>query len=238
MPGSRLLRIAPSLALKEKRLAALLEQRTVSRDLLDEQVRDAQLLGSLELAGIPASWDEVKASRGDGAAPGTVAALRRAQTAAFASSAPSVDALLAWHAEATEARAGLRVSPRERAGAPPPAPPEFVRSRLEALVDWLTADSGRELRAPQRAALGLARFVEILPFDDGNGRVSRLLASHLMTRAGARPPILVGADRQRLEQCLGAAFQLVMEPLALLFEEASERALDVEIQTVERYEGS
>ena len=79
----------------------------------------------------------------------------------------------------------------------------------------------------------MARVVEILPFDDGNGRVARLAASHVMVGAGSRPPILTGDDRGRLVQCLQAAFQLQTEPLASLLDEAAERALDVMIATLE-----
>jgi Fic/DOC family len=234
VPGSRPLRIAPSAALKERRLSTLLGERPGQRALLTEQVLDAQLLGSLDLARLSFSWEEIKASRGEERPAFEPArALRRAQAAALAAPSLSVDVLVSWHAEVTGRSSALRKGPRERVGGPPTSSPEFVRSRLDSLVEWLSGDSGRELPAPQRGALGLARFVEIHPFDDANGRVSRLLASHLMTQAGARPPILLGADRERLDQCLGAAFQLVMEPLAMLLEEASERALDVELQTLE-----
>jgi len=65
----------------------------------------------------------------------------------------------------------------------------------------------------------------------------RLAASHLMVRGGVRPPILVGADRARLEECLQAAFRLSTEPLVALLEEASERALDVAIQALDRAGG-
>jgi Fic family protein len=98
-------------------------------------------------------------------------------------------------------------------------------------------DSSRELGPPQAGALALARLVEILPFEDGNGRVSRLAAAHLMRRAGARVPILVAADEPRLRQALQAAFQLHTEPLAALLDEASERSLDVTIEALERGTG-
>ena len=235
MSESRLIRLAPSAALKEKRLAALLAERGGHQGLVTEQVQDAQLLGSLELAGFSLSWEEIKASRqGGGPTQDAARCLRRAQATAATAQGPSVDDLMTWHAEVTGTASLLRTGPRERVGGPPASPPEFVRPRLESLVHWLTSESGLELRAAQRGALGLARLVEILPFDDANGRVSRLLASHLMTRAGARPPILVGADRPRLDQCLAAAFRLVVEPLTALLEEASERALDVALQTLER----
>ncbi|HYU42091.1 MAG TPA: hypothetical protein VEQ84_08065, partial [Vicinamibacteria bacterium] len=85
----------------------------------------------------------------------------------------------------------------------------------------------RELKAAQQGALVYARIMEILPFDRGNGLVARLAASHLMTRAGSRRPILVGGDAGRLEEALQAAFQLQTEPLARLLDDAAERALDV-----------
>ena len=90
----------------------------------------------------------------------------------------------------------------------------------------------RDLTPEQAAAVALARLVEILPFDDANGRVSRLAASHLMVRGGMRPPILVAGDAARLRAALEAAFRLETEPLVALLAEASGRALDVMIQTL------
>jgi Fic family protein len=108
-----------------------------------------------------------------------------------------------------------------------------VDLRLRTLEQWLGVDSGRELTPFQQGALAMARIVEILPWDDANGRVARLAASHLVVRAGGRPPVLTGADAGRLRETLQAAFQLVTEPLCALLEEASERALDVMIAAVE-----
>jgi hypothetical protein len=234
MTEPRPIRLAPSTVLKERRLNTLLAGRDERDAPVAEAVDDAQLLGSLELAGFGFSWEQVTASRRGEDAPGSIAALRRAQTAVDPQAPLTVVAILAWHASATDSTAGLRMASRDRPGGPPPSPPEFIRARLESLEHWLTVDSGRELTAAQQGALALARLVEILPFDDANGRVSRLAASHLMRRAGARAPILVGGDRPRLEQCLQAAFQLSTEPLVVLLQEASERALDVAIQTLER----
>jgi hypothetical protein len=230
----RLIRLAPSAALKERRLGRLLGERGVDEGSLAGEIQDAQLLGSLELAGFSFSWDEIKASRRTGPGPEAIRCLRGAQALREESFAPSVDGLLAWYGETTGRAPSFRTAPRDRVAGPPAAPVEFIRSRVESLVHWLSVDSSRELSPAQCGALALARLVEILPFDDANGRISRLAASHVMVRGGARPPILVGGDRPRLEQCLTAAFQLSMEPLTSLLEEASERALDVAIQTLER----
>jgi len=234
MSEVRGLHVSTSAAAKEKRLTALLAGDDPRQKPLVEAVEDAQLLGSLELAGFAFDWGQVQALRraGDGQAP--MACLRRAQHAVAPDAPFGLRSLLAWHAAVVEGGGAVRTRDRARPGGPPPAPAAFVEMRLGLLEHWFGAEGTRELKAPQQGALALARLVEILPFDEGNGRVARLAASHLMVRAGSRPPILVGADAPRLEAALQQAFQLVTEPLSRLLEEASERCLDVMIQTLER----
>jgi len=229
---SQPLRLQPSAAVKEKRLAALLEGRGLSPDDpgLVAIVEDAQLLGSLELAGLRFTWDEVRSSRVAGEGPAEVLALRRARAAVPADAPFTLAAIRAWH-EALAGPVGLRRGTRERDGALP-APAELVEGRLATLTEWLEVAGPRDLTPDQVAAVALARLVEILPFDDGNGRVSRLAASHLMVRGGMRPPILVAGDAPRLRAALDSAFRLETEPLVALLAEASGRALDVMIQSL------
>ena len=210
------LKLAPSAAMKEKRLATLLAGRDAALPALVEALVSAQVRGSVELAGKAGTPEEAD----------TTAALRRAVSAVDPRAPLTVEAILTWQAALTGERA-LRRQARDRPGGPPPAPAEFVASRLAIVEEWLGGDSARELKAAQQGALVYARIMEILPFDRGNGLVARLAASHLMIRAGARRPILVGADGGRLEEALAAAFQLQTEPLARLLDDAAERALDV-----------
>jgi hypothetical protein len=226
-------RLSANIALKERRLAELLGGRDPGDPALAEVVRDAQVLGSLQLAGFDVAWETVRAARRGAPAPPEVAGLQRAQAAVAASAPISVAALLAWHAAVVGGQVGFRTSARARAAGPAPAPPEFVRGRLEILEQWLESQSARSLTPAQGGALALARVVELQPFESGNGRVSRLAASHQMLRAGARLPVLIGADRPRLQAALEAAFQLDTGPLSALLEEAAGRALDVMIQELE-----
>jgi hypothetical protein len=217
---------------KEKRLAALLESRGLAPDDpgLVAIVEDAQLLGSLELAGFQATWDEVRSSRSSGAGPAEVLAFRRARGAVAPGAPLTVAGIRAWH-EALAGGIGFRRGERERGGAPP-APARFIESRLASLAEWLEMAGSRDLRPEQAAAVALARVVETAPFDDANGRVSRLAASHLMVRRGMRPPILVKGDDPRLRAAIASAFRLETEPLVAVLLEASSRALDVMIQSL------
>ncbi len=230
------LRLSASAGLKRRRLTELRDKAPFDEAQLLEIVRDAQALGSLELAGFTLQWEEVRSR--NATAPIEVVRMRAAQGAVPIDAAIGLGSLVAWHAALLGSDEGLRRSARVRARTDdlPPAPPDRIEGRLRILEDWLSAQSAAELQAAQRGALVLARVTEILPFQDGNGRVARLAASHAMERAGALPPILAGGDRFRLEATLSAAFRLDTEPLAALLQEASERALDVMIQSLERGE--
>jgi Fic family protein len=227
------LRVGTSTALKERRLQALLAGRPSPDEALRAAVEDAQLLGSLELAGIAVTWDEVQAARRGEPAAESIVALRRAQRAVAAGEPFGVAALRAWSEALFPGAAGFRKSERTREGTAP-APPAFVESRLAILEGWLRSEGGAALKPLAQAALALARIVEILPFEDGNGRVARLAASHLLVAGGLRPPILVGGDAARLRTALAAAFRFETEALVALLDEATGRSLDVMIQTLER----
>ena len=231
-----MMRIPPPAEAKERRLAALLAAtgRRADDPALAEVVEDAQLLGSLELAGFQTTWAEVRGSRASDAGPEEVLALRRARRAVPRAAPLSIATLRSWHT-ALAGPVGFRRETRERDGTPP-APPELIEGRLATLEEWLAATGIRDLKPEQSAGLVCARIVEILPFDDGNGRVARVAASHVMVAGGRHPPILVGADGPYLVAVLRAAFRLDTEPLVSLLVEASSRALDVMIQSVVRGE--
>jgi hypothetical protein len=217
MSEIRGLRLTTSAAVKEKRLLALLAGRPEA--VTRAAVAEAQARGSLELAGRDAT-------------PAALSGYARAQQAVDPASAFTESALRAW-SQALTGQGAFRAGERARDDGPPPAPAEFVQSRVAILEDWLRMDSSRELKAQQTGALVLARVLEILPFEQANGLVARLAASHVLVRAGARPPILTAADGARLDACLQAAWRFETEGLVALLEEASERALDVMIAALQ-----
>jgi hypothetical protein len=219
--AERLIRLAPSAAVKEKRLREARGDAFDREADLRQAVGEAQAIGTLELAGLSPS-------------PEAIAGIRRAQEAVDPAAPFTVKALLTWHGALVGAPSAFRRGERPRENAPAPAPPAFIESRLATLEQWLAAESARELAPGPAGALVLARVIEVLPFDEGNGRVARLAASHAVVHAGGRPPVLLAADRPRLEEALRAAFALHTEPLARLLDEASERALDAMLATLTR----
>jgi Fic family protein len=96
-------------------------------------------------------------------------------------------------------------------------PPEQVASEMERLVD-LHLEHGRSDVTPEVEAAWLHhRFTQIHPFQDGNGRIARALASLVFIRAGWFPLVVTRDDRERYIDALEAADRQDLGPLALLF---------------------
>lgn len=78
--------------------------------------------------------------------------------------------------------------------------PIHVHDQMEALLNWL--DTSGKLHPVERAATFHYQFVSIHPFDDGNGRMSRLLMNLLLMQAGYYPCIIQNAHRRNYIQTL------------------------------------
>src|SRR5262245_4442469 len=97
----RPIHLTTSAALREKRLAALLEGRDARALGLDRAVQDAQIVGSLELSGIAGGGGEERER------------MRAAFDAVAPTAALSVDALQKWHT-ALGVGSGYRSTERTR----------------------------------------------------------------------------------------------------------------------------
>ncbi|MBI4129636.1 Fic family protein [Candidatus Peregrinibacteria bacterium] len=80
------------------------------------------------------------------------------------------------------------------------AEPIKVLDEMQALLVWLWKNA--RLHVVQRAALFHYRFVCIHPFDDGNGRMGRLLMNLLLMQAGYPPCVVRNSKRKEYLQSL------------------------------------
>jgi len=174
----------------------------VRRDL------EAESIGaSVALEGVAVTIDEVRRILA-GDAPGTVSeedaalvrgyreamsyVLTRADDSSFSWSADTIRIIHAsTMARSWALRAGLyrerqnwlQDSRGEQVYLPPPT--EAVPSLVDKLVDWLNGPAETE-QVLVRAALAHVRLAAIHPFQDGNGRTARIVASLTMYRGGYR----------------------------------------------------
>jgi Fic family protein len=80
-------------------------------------------------------------------------------------------------------------------------PKEDIMSELEELAAWYR-DNTDDLKPLVLAALVHNQFEFIHPFEDGNGRVGRLLLNYVLLRHGYPPINILFEDRGRYYQCL------------------------------------
>ena len=99
--------------------------------------------------------------------------------------------------------------------------PEETPAQMADLVLWLR----NEMESPgigliQFLALLHHRFTRIHPFDDGNGRVVRLLVNYVLLKAGLPPMVIKTKERKRYLETLAMADAGDLEPLQTFFVEA------------------
>src|SRR3990172_4673183 len=109
--------------------------------------------------------------------------------------------------------------------------PEETPAQMAALVLWLR----NEMESPgmgliQFLALLHHRFTRIHPFDDGNGRVVRLLVNYVLLKAGLPPIVIKTKDRKQYLETLAMADAGDQEPLQKFFAEALEWSLRLGIK--------
>ena len=79
-------------------------------------------------------------------------------------------------------------------------PPEQVNSKMSDLIDWYRDQEARGEHPIVVAATFHYRFVRIHPFDDGNGRMARLLMNLILIRHGYTLAIIAREGRSRYIQ--------------------------------------
>ena len=85
-------------------------------------------------------------------------------------------------------------------------PPEHTASEMERLIA-MHRGHGRDgaIPAPVEAAWLRHRFVQIHPFEDGNGRTARLLMSYVFARRAEPTPVITAMEKPRYFDALQEA---------------------------------
>ena len=94
-------------------------------------------------------------------------------------------------------------------------PPEHVHAEMDRLLELHRAHDGVD---PEVEAAWLHhRFTQIHPFQDGNGRVARALATLVFVKANWLPLVVRDSDRKRYIDALESADSGDLKPLVALF---------------------
>jgi Fic family protein len=86
------------------------------------------------------------------------------------------------------------------------ASPEETPAKMAEFVNWLRSEMETPtLSLPELIVQVHHRFIRIHPFDDGNGRVVRLLVNYVLLRFGLLPLVIKSRDRLRYLAVIASA---------------------------------
>lgn len=111
-------------------------------------------------------------------------------------------------------------------------PPEHVDSEMERLLALHAEHEKKDVPVEIEAAWLHHRFTQIHPYQDGNGRVARALASLLFVKAGWFPVVVTRDDRPRYIDALEIADEGNLQSLITFFVDIQKRALFQATQAV------
>lgn len=103
-------------------------------------------------------------------------------------------------------------------------PPEQVSSQMDRLIELHLEHQAKGVRPEVEAAWLHHRFTQIHPFQDGNGRVARALATLVFLRASWLPLVVTDEHRAVYISTLESADRGDLEPLTRLFARIEKRA--------------
>jgi len=95
-------------------------------------------------------------------------------------------------------------------------PPEHVGAEMERLIDMHAAHMAAAVPSEVQAAWLHHRFTQIHPFQDGNGRVARAIASLVLVKDGLFPLVVTRDEKSAYLDALEAADRGNLEPLVTL----------------------
>lgn len=115
-------------------------------------------------------------------------------------------------------------------------PPEQVASEMDRLVDLHESHEARDVPPEVSAAWLHHAFTQIHPFQDGNGRVARCLATLVFLKSGWFPLVITRNHHEKYIDSLEIADQGDLRPLTRLFanvqKEAFVKALGLSAQVL------
>ncbi|HMC31641.1 MAG TPA: Fic family protein [Candidatus Angelobacter sp.] len=115
-------------------------------------------------------------------------------------------------------------------------PPEQVDSEMEKLLSLHAEHEKKGVPVEVEAAWLHHRFTQIHPYQDGNGRVARALASLLFIKTGWFPVVVTREDRGRYIDVLEAGDEGALIPLISFLIDIQKAALFQATQTTAEFE--
>ncbi len=101
----------------------------------------------------------------------------------------------------------------------------LVPEVVENAMDWFSAESFHQMHEVEKAALMLAKLIDIHPFEEANGITIRLTSSFYLLQAGYPPAVLSGSKAGEYAIAIENAIRFHTQPLINLLTDSVYQAL-------------
>ena len=101
----------------------------------------------------------------------------------------------------------------------------FVPDSVENALEWFRAESFQQMHEVEKAALVLAKLVDIHPFEEASGKTIRLFSNFHLLKAGYPPAIISASKSNEYTLALQSALRFHTQPIIDLLTEAMHQAL-------------
>ncbi|KAF0247283.1 MAG: hypothetical protein FD167_3317 [bacterium] len=98
-----------------------------------------------------------------------------------------------------------------------PIEPDFLPIIVDNALEWFNAESFRELHPLEQAWLVHLRVIDLQPFEQGNSRLARLVASLYAQRANLFSIIVNASEREFYTYAVNNALMMITQPGVELF---------------------
>ena len=111
------------------------------------------------------------------------------------------------------------------------AAPEETPAKMHDLIEWFRKEKDKpDINPIILASLFHYRFIRIHPFDDGNGRVARILMNFILMQFGFPPVIIKTEDKENYYAVLRLADADELEPFVQYIAQNLVRSLEIMIK--------
>lgn len=101
-----------------------------------------------------------------------------------------------------------------------PIEAELVPWVVENALEWFNSDSFHEMHEVEKTALVLMKMIDIVPFDEANGRALRLFSSFFLLKTGYPPAIIPSTRASHYAAAIQNSLSFHTQPLIDLLTEA------------------
>lgn len=106
-----------------------------------------------------------------------------------------------------------------------PIEAELVGAVVDNALGWFQSESFAEMHEVEKSALMLIKLMDVQPFEEANGKISRLFSNFFLLKAGYPPAIIPASQANPYALAIQRSLAFDTQPIIDLIAEGADRSL-------------